>query len=165
MRCNRRPSSHPQSKAGGVWIAALAWHCREGTDRDGEERRRVDLSNAKTHWCFNKDIVHLMFACRQNRCCKQTCHDVCCADTPHIPNDSFFFVQPCPCVFPPRTPRHGCKEQVEEELLPNAEGYLHLQRAMSRAPHLILEHPFPRPALHHSLDDAQKGTRRGEAKW
>lgn len=25
----------------------------------------MDLSNAKTHWCFNKDIVHLMFACRQ----------------------------------------------------------------------------------------------------
>lgn len=65
-----------------------------------------------------------------------------------------------------RFSRHKCKEQVEAQILPDAGGYLHLRFTLgARAPHLILARPLPRPALHHSLDDAQKGARRGEAKW
>lgn len=125
----------------------------------------MDLSNAKTHWCFNKDIVHLMFACRQTAAVSKHVTECVVLTRRIFQMIPFFLYNSANAFFPPRTRRHGCKEQVEEELLPNAEGYLHLQRAMSRAPHLILEHPFPRPALHHSLDDAQKGTSRGEAKW
>lgn len=65
MRCNRRPSSHPQSKAGGVWIAALAWHCRGEQTETVRSGAGLICQNAKTYRCFNKDTVHSVFACCQ----------------------------------------------------------------------------------------------------
>lgn len=56
--------------------------------------------------------------------------------------------------FPPHTETR-VQKQLREELLPNAEGYLH--QAMSSASAVsYFRVPVPRPALHHSLDDAQR---------
>lgn len=142
VRCNRRPSSHPQSKAGGVWIAALALHCR------GEQTEMV-RSSAKT-LVFWWRYCSLYVCWPPNSYCKQTYHRVCCADMRHISNHFallfFFFFNNSACAFSPqRTQRQQCKEQVGVDHLPNARRYLHFHRAISKARRLILERPIPDP--------------------
>lgn len=122
---------------------------QRGADRDGEQRRRLDLSNAKTYWCFNKDTAHSMFACCQTAAVSK--HVTECVVLTRGIFQIFFilfiFLQQCLRVFfsHPRTRRQQCKEQVGEELLPKSQRYLHFHRAISKALHLILEHPIPDP--------------------
>lgn len=53
----------------------------------------------------------------------------------------FFYLQQCICIFFPVHRETG----VQKKTSWRGETYLHLQRAKSKAPHLILEYPLPNP--------------------
>lgn len=100
---------------------------------------------------MNEDVLHFMFACSQTAAVSK--HVTECVLLIHSIFQMIFY-NSAYAFFSPHTETR-VQKQLREEFLPDAEGYLH--QAMSSASAVsYFRVPVPRPALHHSLDDAQR---------